>query len=89
MKQQGAFTPLTAKKKYCGACGAPNELDSAFCEECGAPLADLAAAAASAAAGMQEEPESPEFVQTDAFATGLASWDLLPPQAVVRRRRGL
>ena len=89
MKQQGAFTPLKAKKKYCGACGAPNELDYAFCEACGEPLADLTATADRAKTGAQDKRETTEWVHTDAFATGLASWDLVPPQAVVRRRRGI
>ena len=85
MEQQGAFQPLAAKKKFCGECGAPNELDYAFCEACGAPLEDLTAVAGQK--GRDTEKVQPEIVTTDAFATGLASWDLVPPQVVVRRRR--
>ncbi len=85
MEHQGAFQPLASKKKYCGECGAPNELDYAFCEACGAPLAELKEAAGKKTGGA--EKAQPELVPTDAFATGLASWDLVPPQVVVRRRR--
>lgn len=80
----------------CPVCGAQNAPDSKFCISCGSELAAGSAARAENAApafqtvaddssrsevnmGKYKEPES-------VFADGLPSWDIVPPQVMVRRR---
>lgn len=91
---QAAFQSVAEEinEKVCPACSAKNEASAKFCFACGqsmvqaesntqAPVFTPAKPVVEAApkAVVYEEPES-------AFATGLPSWSLEPPQVVVRRR---
>jgi hypothetical protein len=80
------------QKIQCNSCGSMNDPDSAVCAACGAVLlakpASAQEAAFSSAVPERSEPAA-SVVQAQipmpAFADGLAEWDLLPPQVVVRR----
>ena len=87
MEQQEAFKALVPRQKFCGECGAPNEMGSTICKACGSPLELIEFEHSKAAGELAEKKDKMELKPTDAFATGLASWDLVPPQAVIRRKR--
>ena len=80
----------------CPVCGVQNAPDSKFCISCGSELASSSATPTENIApafqtvaddlphheekvGKYKEPES-------VFADGLPSWDVVPPQVMVRRR---
>ena len=76
------------QKIPCPNCNTVNDSGSEFCMNCGAELVK------------KENPETlvteTEFVEPEiegveetvsAFAEGLPSWDLVPPQVMVRRKR--
>lgn len=83
----------------CPNCGTANEPDSKHCISCGAELSPPAAASAPAFAQISEEPQqqprqepqqktekpSRNTEPTPVFADGLPSWDIVPPQVMVRR----
>ena len=87
MEQQEAFKTLVPKQKFCGECGAPNEMGSTICKACGSPLESLEFEHSEVVSELAEKEEKMELKPTDAFATGLASWDLVPPQTVIRRKK--
>ena len=75
----------------CPRCGAANRPDAATCNVCGSPFAVKAAdntpAFAAVAANTSVSGKSARYDESAAvFADGLPSWDILPPQVVVRRR---
>ena len=87
MEQLEAFKPLVPKQKFCGECGASNEIGGTICKACGSPLESLEFEHSKAAGELAEKEDKMELKPTDAFATGLASWDLVPPQTVIRRKK--
>jgi ribosomal protein L40E len=87
MEQQEAFKALVPRQKFCGECGAPNEMESTICKVCGSPLESLEFERSEVVGGLAEKEDKMELKPTDAFATGLASWDLVPPQTVIRRKK--
>lgn len=80
----------------CPVCGTQNAPDSKFCISCGSELASSPAApvenAASAFQTVVEDSSHPEgnvgkYKEPESiFADGLPSWDIVPPQVMVRRR---
>lgn len=77
----------------CPSCGAANKSDGAFCISCGAKLsASMATNDAPAFAPVIETPQQAAEVAAkyaepvSVFADGLPSWDIVPPQVMVRRR---
>ncbi len=70
--------PSVAKPECkCPSCGRAVKPGERFCSECGHPIEKHVA---------QVIPAPEEQAQQDPLATGLADWDLEPPQ-VIRRRR--
>ncbi|MEY8428128.1 hypothetical protein AALA00_10515 [Lachnospiraceae bacterium 46-15] len=65
----------------CPGCGALNKADSRFCITCGTPMQQMTASSAAQPVPVAE----PEEVSV--FAEGLPSWDIVPPQVVVRRKK--
>lgn len=71
----------------CPKCGASNKPDSKFCISCGADMSATTSSApafapvAEKAASVVEKYVEPVSV----FADGLPSWDIVPPQVMVRR----
>lgn len=77
----------------CPKCGASNKSDSRFCISCGAEITithDEAANSAPAFAAAKETAAPVKIVKyveaSSAFAEGLPSWSIEPPQVMVRRR---
>lgn len=82
----------------CPKCNSLNNPKSQFCVSCGAELTAPSAADinntpfASVAQNTQQTAEKTEksvkYVEpASVFADGLPSWDIVPPQVMVRRRR--
>lgn len=78
---KNAFKSISTETINCPACGAQNQVENRFCLECGQKLSGKAEPPVK----KQEERPLVEPL-AEAFATGLASWDLEPPDIVVRRR---
>lgn len=76
----------------CPRCGAANRPDAVTCNVCGSPLAvksteNNTPAFATVSANTSAGSKSVRYEESAAvFADGLPSWDILPPQVVVRRR---
>lgn len=77
----------------CPVCNAANGPDAKFCVVCGTKLTETADTnAAPAFEPIPEYPQDEETIETkyveakSVFADGLPSWDIVPPQVVVRRR---
>lgn len=77
----------------CPSCGTANRSDSKFCSSCGAEITAMDAAndaPAFAPAVGDPKQEAEEAVRraepAPVFADGLPSWDIVPPQVMVRRR---
>lgn len=63
----------------CPKCGMANKIGSQFCSSCQTELS-------SALNCQSTENDLEKYVEPiSVFATGLPSWDILPPQVVVRR----
>lgn len=85
-KSKADFINSIAKEQVvpCPNCGADNKPDNGYCISCGTKIAaktldnEAPAARAETTAKYVEAPS--------VFAQGLPSWDILPPQVVVRRR---
>ena len=92
----------SGQKVPCPSCGVLNEPDSLFCFSCGTKLEkkantnetlpfQTAATVQKAAPKTVFQIASPVLVEepeeTSVFAEGLPSWDMLPPQVVVRRSK--
>lgn len=92
-KSRANFINSVAKGQTvpCPQCNAANEPDANFCIVCGAKLTKAgtdtpAFGAASEAPKPASVPEKMTEEEKAVFADGLPSWDILPPQVVVRRR---
>ena len=73
----------------CPKCSTINKPDSTFCIACGAKLSPTAASNDAPAFSpiSEDSQKATEHVEpTSAFADGLPSWDIVPPQVMVRRR---
>lgn len=72
----------------CPKCGASNKPDSKTCVSCGAELsATTNSAPAFASVEEKAAPAAGKYVEpVSAFAEGIPSWDIVPPQIMVRRR---
>ncbi len=75
----------------CPQCGTVNTSDSRFCINCGieivAPAPKSAPAFAPVVEDVPQETVSAKYVEpVSAFAEGLPTWDIVPPQVMVRRR---
>ncbi len=82
---ENAFQPIEEDVIFCPECGSRNQIGNAFCAECGTKLP----AKAGHSARQAEKTKDAAVMQPelhDAFATGLAAWDMEPPHIVVRRR---
>ena len=91
---------ITNAEILCQHCGAANTSDSQFCFSCGkevktvesnapafAPVAQEVVSAKAEAKEAVPVVKKGKYVEPDnAFAQGLPSWDVVPPQIVVRRR---
>lgn len=76
----------------CPRCGAANHHDAANCSVCGSQIA-LNTSSSNAPAFTPVSSNAPvgsKYVRYDepaaVFADGLPSWDIVPPQVMVRRR---
>ena len=81
---ENAFQPIDDHVIFCPECGSKNQVGNAFCAECGTKLPVKVfhpVKKEKKNVSVMVQPELP-----DAFATGLAAWDLEPPHIVVRRR---
>ena len=89
------------KKITCPSCNTLNDADSKFCMTCGSKLEFLGSANENVTVNNRikndqnekkpafkpVEPAVEESEETQsAFAQGLPSWDIVPPQIMVRRR---
>lgn len=77
----------------CPVCGTANSPENKVCSSCGAEIAAIAAASdAPAFAPAVSDPgqaagENARYTEpVSVFADGLPSWDIVPPQIMVRRR---
>lgn len=80
----------------CPQCGTANESDSNFCYSCGCKLTVAVSNNAAETAAFKSVEEKLQQMQNDltdiddpvsAFAEGLPTWDIVPPQMLVRRRK--
>lgn len=76
----------------CPTCNTLNQANSLYCASCGAELSAPASSNETPAfAPVTEEPvqavgQNVTYVEpTTVFADGLPSWDIVPPQVMVRR----
>lgn len=71
----------------CPKCSASNKPDSKFCISCGADMsATTNSAPAFATVAEEAVPVAEKYVEpVSVFAEGLPSWDVVPPQVMVRR----
>lgn len=75
----------------CPVCGTQNIPDSRFCVSCGSDLSARPANSAPAFAQVADSPAQPKETTIkykepeSVFADGLPSWDIVPPQVMVRR----
>lgn len=71
----------------CPTCNAANKPGAKFCLSCGTEL-KAPAASAPAFSSVEEAPAAAEKYSepVSAFAEGLPTWDIVPPQVMVRRR---
>lgn len=77
----------------CPSCGTANEPDRKTCISCGAELSAPAASSDAPAFAQvsddtqQKAAKNSKYAEpAPVFADGLPSWDIVPPQVVVRRR---
>lgn len=84
----------SGEKTPCPNCGALNEAKSDFCSSCGKRFDDKGLGSSSDSATKSSaafKKVSVDIVDTDSedsvFAKGLPSWDVVPPQIMVRRNR--
>lgn len=93
-KSKADFINSVAGKQVvpCPKCNTANKPDSRFCISCGAELSASAAtsdvpAFAPVAENTQQATEKvAKYVEpASVFADGLPSWDIVPPQVMVRR----
>lgn len=91
-KSKANFINSVAKGEtvVCPRCNSANTPDSKYCVSCGTDLstpADTNHALAFASVSEAQQP-SEQFKATSesVFAHGLPSWDIVPPQIMVRRR---
>lgn len=70
----------------CPVCGANNKPDSKFCFSCGTDMTASANGASAFAPVADDAASAGKYVEpASVFADGLPSWDIVPPQVMVRR----
>lgn len=86
---------VSAGATTCPVCGSTNESGAAHCDICGAALHTPLFGSSSAPAfasieknGSNSAQENSVYAQSDSvFADGLPSWDVVPPQILVSRKK--
>lgn len=94
-KSKAAFVNTASEEQsiICPKCGKKNRADRKSCFSCGAELSSAAdtksmPAFTSITDDVQQNPDKTgKYIEPPSvFAEGLPSWDIVPPQVMVRRR---